>query len=554
MEGSIDLIQNENMTVMKNIKYALVVLAAVLSVVSCTKEIENEKPVFGEGSGKGNLIINAVAGSLGKSDPETKAVGSFGYDVLWEENDQISVIDDSNNQGLFNLIDGVGETLGKFQQTTGTTLSGTVTGYYPASLLQEDGTLFWPAEQTYSKELTGIPMTAFATIAEEGGTNFNFKNLGGVLQLVFSTKTEGITVTSITLEHNRKPLSEEFTVNEDGQAIMAANPENPGITLDLGKDGVSVGVAAKYFYIAIPAGTYSGGREDEVMTITFSDDVHGKECVMTSTTFPEVKRNTVGRITLAKDFTDQHFTVKFDMNNSDKTGDFTDKPDDITNIAYGSTILAPNMPFAKNYGFRGWYKDKDCTEPYGFSSKVTEDMTLYAKWAADPKGNIINGHDCVKLAGYYWATENVGECENLPSIVEPGTEGNDWGLYFYSQKNASATALSWGGSWTLPSEAQWQALLDNCDWKWMDKYDNSASPYYEKSGYLVTGKEANYEKDHSIFLPAAGIYDDISSKFSSQGKYGYYWSTDYKRYLDLQICELWNKDPYNGMSVRLVSE
>lgn len=162
---------------MKNIKYALVVLAAVVSAASCTEEIENDKPVLGGESAKGDLIINAVAGSLGKSDPDTKAHGVYGYDVVWDQADKIAVADGEENQGIFNLIEGAGEILGKFQQASGPALTGDVTGYYPASLLQADGTLSWPAIQNYSKELTGIPMAASAAIAEEGGTNFNFKNL-----------------------------------------------------------------------------------------------------------------------------------------------------------------------------------------------------------------------------------------------------------------------------------------------------------------------------------------------------------------------------------------
>ena len=123
-----------------------------------------------------------------------------------------------------------------------------------------------------------------------------------------------------------------------------------------------------------------------------------------------------------------YITVSFDINNSGKNGNFTDKPEDIT-LGYNTTINEPDRPFSDKYGFRGWYKDKECTEAWNFSTLVTKSTTLYAKWAEDPTGTQINGHDFVKLGGYYWATENVGEVENM--YIFQGGYG-----YYYNQANA----------------------------------------------------------------------------------------------------------------------
>lgn len=252
---------------MNNMKYVSIVLTAVISAVSCTKQIENENPGQVNGQEKGNLIINAVTGSLGKSGSNTKAVGSFGYDILWEENDRISVTDGSGNIGLFELIEGAGETLGMFQQKDGPTLSGTVNGYYPASILQDDGTILWPAEQTYSKELTGIPMTATATIAD-GGTNFNFKSLGGVLQLVL-THTEGdLPLKSIT--------------------VSADNLETP-ITVNC--QGLCIGASANNVNIALPANEY------ENMKLLFESS-QGLVKTLTAASI-NIKRAVVSRVTFA---------------------------------------------------------------------------------------------------------------------------------------------------------------------------------------------------------------------------------------------------------------
>ena len=58
--------------------------------------------------------------------------------------------------------------------------------------------------------------------------------------------------------------------------------------------------------------------------------------------------------------------------------------------ASGSTVTKPADPTREGYTFAGWYTDEACTEEYDFSTAVTADVTLYAKWtknATNPGGN-----------------------------------------------------------------------------------------------------------------------------------------------------------------------
>lgn len=58
--------------------------------------------------------------------------------------------------------------------------------------------------------------------------------------------------------------------------------------------------------------------------------------------------------------------------------------------ASGSTVSKPTDPTREGYTFAGWYTDEACTETYDFSTAVTADVTLYAKWtknAINPGGN-----------------------------------------------------------------------------------------------------------------------------------------------------------------------
>lgn len=49
-------------------------------------------------------------------------------------------------------------------------------------------------------------------------------------------------------------------------------------------------------------------------------------------------------------------------------------------VNHGSTTTKPTDPTETGYIFDGWYTDKDCTVEYNFSSSITSDLELYAKW------------------------------------------------------------------------------------------------------------------------------------------------------------------------------
>lgn len=49
-------------------------------------------------------------------------------------------------------------------------------------------------------------------------------------------------------------------------------------------------------------------------------------------------------------------------------------------INKGEKVSKPSNPKKDGYSFAGWYLDKKCTEKYNFSTKVENDITLYAKW------------------------------------------------------------------------------------------------------------------------------------------------------------------------------
>ena len=146
---------------------------------------------------------------------------------------------------------------------------------------------------------------------------------------------------------------------------------------------------------------------------------------------------------------------------------------------------------------------------------------------SEPTGYYLE-HGYVDLglpSGLKWATCNVG-----------ASSPEEYGVYFawgetktkptYTEKNCASWEKSWGDiggnssrdaatarwvdGWRMPTETEFQELLDNCTWEWITLNGNN--------GCKVTGPNGN-----SIFLPVAGWRTGAGEY--NVGSIGYYWSS-----------------------------
>ncbi len=53
-------------------------------------------------------------------------------------------------------------------------------------------------------------------------------------------------------------------------------------------------------------------------------------------------------------------------------------------VASGEKLQKPDDPTKDGYTFGGWYTDKACTNAFNFDTKITKDLSLYAKWVPSP--------------------------------------------------------------------------------------------------------------------------------------------------------------------------
>lgn len=169
------------------------------------------------------------------------------------------------------------------------------------------------------------------------------------------------------------------------------------------------------------------------------------------------------------------------------------------------------------------------------SKKPTPDKTKTSSKVSSPDGYIAD-HGYVDLGlSVKWATTNIGAStpESYGSYFAWGetstkseyTEGNSrkYGKsesqlrsegIINSQGNLTpsydAARTNWGGTWRMPTQEEFNELLNNCTWTWTTQGGNN--------GCKVTGSNGK-----SIFLPAAGLRNGSSLKYA--GECGYYWSS-----------------------------
>ncbi len=177
----------------------------------------------------------------------------------------------------------------------------------------------------------------------------------------------------------------------------------------------------------------------------------------------------------------------------------------------------------------------------------------------------IAEHDYIDLglpSGSLWATYNIGakkvsELGDYFSWAEvtPKNEHSWWNLKYYDYDNFQFTkyctisrngviddittlepqddvaTVSWSDAWRMPTIEEIKELIENCEWKWTDNYDETGV-----KGYVGVSKLNN----NSVFLPAAGDFEGTSLL---SGGMGCYWTSSLiKGYNEYAYCFFFNKN------------
>ena len=96
-----------------------------------------------------------------------------------------------------------------------------------------------------------------------------------------------------------------------------------------------------------------------------------------------------------------------------------------------------------------------------------------------------------------------------------------------------AARANWGGSWRMPTEAEFLELYEKCTWTRTTQNGNE--------GYKVTSKK----NSQSIFLPAAG--SRCGDELLCDGEYVYYWSSTPHKFSIDDAYYLYFRTDYHGV-------
>ncbi len=502
-------------------KKAIVLLActAALMAVSCQKEAMEEADTIPTGEG---MTISAVSEGIGA---ETKAAMVYKYDVVWKTGDKICV-KNSEKSVEFTLTGGEETTKGTFSSKE--SISGEVEGFYPASVAN----LIWPAEQQNNHV---PPMYCKKTLSGEAEERMDFSSLGSVLQIVFNTTQENVTLKSIEIKDGSATLSGAFTVGTDGKAVITAT-DMAGITLHLGT-GAALGKAANYFNIAVPAGNY----QDLTLVFTATD---GKKCTMTGVKV-NIAYNAVGRLTLMGE------KFKGDVPDGALPGVFTVADDGQGNVKKVH-FSQGNLTYSVTDTKWSFFEHQHYRAGNGSASTTLISLFTwgYGNWSTDPyHKKYLEGHT------------SGGETFN-PS--------EDWG-----------SQIGDGKTWRTLTSAEWQYLFDT------RKMENGGARFENltSSGITVEGvtfygmvlfpddftDQADWKTKYTtwkalddagiVFLPATGFRN--GNGVTHVDSYAYYWSSNadvniYRAcrlfFSDLSVKPVSVDGRYIGFSVRLITE
>lgn len=122
-----------------------------------------------------------------------------------------------------------------------------------------------------------------------------------------------------------------------------------------------------------------------------------------------------------------NFTVTFDSKGG---SNITPKT-----VANGASADKPDVPVWAVRGFAGWYTDENYTQKYDFTTPVTGNITLYARWflwgdvnndgVTDSKDALLIRRCKVGLISYDSITNNIAGCVNGISETKSYPDSND---------------------------------------------------------------------------------------------------------------------------------
>ncbi len=122
-----------------------------------------------------------------------------------------------------------------------------------------------------------------------------------------------------------------------------------------------------------------------------------------------------GSLVLYASWTPLNFTITYDVEG---------EVYETVSADYDTVLTEPTEPIKEQYNFTGWYIDEELTTPYSFSTLVTQDLSLYAKFEVDVT-DLFSAIFNMALLDNYKMTMNLYLLDyNLDITTESSIDGN----------------------------------------------------------------------------------------------------------------------------------
>ena len=359
---------------------------------------------LGDGSGSPSFWEQWF--SIGTGGCTLKASGSATWQ-MWGFNNYENTISIPSGQNLTlagagngyisQLITGSGNIV---MNGTGTWTLDSATNTYSGNTAVNSGTLLVNANNSGSS--SAYTVASSATLGGSGTIGGNVTFSSGANALFNSGSTLAVSG-SLTLNANTVKLNLPSnlgagtytlaTYNTSGSSgsfsatptvlsgSFAANTTN---YITTGSGHVNLVVANLYTlaYAAGANGSLSGatsqtvvsGNNGSAVTAVPNTGYHFVNWSDSSTANPRTDSSVSGNISVTANFAINSYMVSFDSKGGSAVSS--------QSVNYNATATQPTTPTKTGYTFAGWYSDSGLNSAFSFSTAITADTTLYAKWTA----------------------------------------------------------------------------------------------------------------------------------------------------------------------------
>ena len=483
---------------------------AMLLVASCTvqKEEEFQNP--------SQHRYHAVAEM--PVDAETRVYADKNLRVRWNEGDRISIFERRTYNQEYEFLGDNGDTAGDFDpvessgyHTSDEIADGHVYAIYPYDKKNKcdyEGklTVAFPSVQHYKKDSFGVG--ANVMVAKTNTMDLRFMHVGGYR--TFKLYGEGVSVSSVRIESNGPEYLSgrtDVVIGSDGKPEVSfiestSNLKSVELVCDTPVSLGATDAEAVEFWFVLPPGTLSQG-----FTVTVTDE-NGNEFSKSTSNSIEIKSG-----------------VKKSM--------------PAFEVEMGSEPVI-SVPEAVDLGLPSGLK----WASFNLGASAPEEHGDYYAWGeSQPKVYFYEDN-------YQWWIYTPTESQRFTILkylfdggwtytVHPN-ETPDNQHVIYTEDDAAT--IQFGGEWRIPTSAEAQELINNCDWTW--ETNNG------KSGYRVKSRVEGYT-NKSIFLPLTGYMWQSSKDGTSD--YGIYWLADLIKDDTLEGYSLHIYNPSYNSSLRMVN-